>query len=90
MPRLADLLRETGAAHHKTFAATNGDDPEWPAWYARYLAPRLEQLLRQEVRIDRLAGDLDAMAQEHRGDKTKREWPEFYAQSLLARYSIRR
>jgi hypothetical protein len=31
---LAALLTETGELHHRTFAASNGVDPEWPAWYA--------------------------------------------------------
>src|SRR5437867_6375182 len=43
--QLAALFREAGAAHHKAFAATDGEDPDWPSWYARYLAPRLQQAL---------------------------------------------
>ena len=42
---LADLFRETGRAHHAAFAATDGADPEWPIWYAKYLqAPIAEAL----------------------------------------------
>jgi NAD(P)H-hydrate epimerase len=36
-----ELLRETAAAHHEAFLATDGADPEWPLWYATYLAERL-------------------------------------------------
>jgi len=27
---LANLLNETAAAHHKAFAATEGEDSDWP------------------------------------------------------------
>jgi hypothetical protein len=27
---LANLLNETAEAHHKAFAATEGEDPDWP------------------------------------------------------------
>jgi hypothetical protein len=37
---LAALFREVGAAHHRAFATTNGDDPDWPTWYAEHLVPR--------------------------------------------------
>jgi hypothetical protein len=34
---LANLLNETAEARHKAFAATEGDDPDWPIWYADHL-----------------------------------------------------
>src|SRR5687767_10590903 len=38
---LAEIFRAAGKAHHRAFAATKGDDPRWPEWYARDLAPML-------------------------------------------------
>jgi hypothetical protein len=35
--RLAALFKQTGEAHHEAFLDTDGDDPEWPLWYAKYL-----------------------------------------------------
>ena len=35
--RLVSLLTRAGEAHHHAFAATGGDDPTWPAWYADWL-----------------------------------------------------
>jgi len=32
--RVAELFRDAGTAHHRAFAATHGEDAEWPAWYA--------------------------------------------------------
>lgn len=37
---LASLLRETGQAHHQAYIDTDGDDPEWPRWYAGLLLRR--------------------------------------------------
>ena len=38
---LAKLLREVADAHHDAFAATGGEDPEWPRWYAARVMPHL-------------------------------------------------
>jgi hypothetical protein len=39
---LANLLNETAEAHPKAFAATNGEDAEWPIWYADYILDKLK------------------------------------------------
>lgn len=38
---LAKLLREIADAHHDAFAATGGEDAEWPHWYATRMMPHL-------------------------------------------------
>jgi hypothetical protein len=43
---LANLLNETTEAHHKAFAATEGEDPDWPLWYADYLLEKLRRMLK--------------------------------------------
>jgi hypothetical protein len=35
---LADALRRAEAAHAKYEQETGKPDPDWPAWYARYMA----------------------------------------------------
>jgi hypothetical protein len=35
---LADALRRAKAAHGKYEEETGKPDPDWPQWYARYLA----------------------------------------------------
>jgi len=34
--QLMQLFRHAGSAHHQAFLATNGDDPDWPAFYANF------------------------------------------------------
>ena len=45
---LANLLNETAEAHHKAFAATNGEDAEWPIWYADYLLDKMRRMLNSK------------------------------------------
>ena len=42
---LVELFRETGRAYYEAFVATDGDDPDWPIWYADYLQEPLAQRL---------------------------------------------
>ncbi len=83
---LAALFRQAGAAHHRAFAAVNGADPEWPAWYAEYLVPRLEPLLRVSLSTGRLANDLAALDAAQRAHAPGTDWAAYYAAWFLARY----
>ena len=81
--RLTDLLREAGAAHHHAFAASNGVDAEWPAWYAEFLVPRLRAVLGRSVPVAELAQRLREWHSEHERSRSDEPWPEFYARGLL-------
>jgi hypothetical protein len=43
---LASLLNDTAEGHHKAFAATEGEDPDWPIWYADHLLDKMRQKLK--------------------------------------------
>ncbi len=43
--QIADLFTEAGEAHHQAYLATDGEDPEWPIWYAGYVKDRLNEIL---------------------------------------------
>ena len=47
---LAKLLNETAEAHHKAFAATEGEDPDWPIWYADYLLDKMRKMLNAKFK----------------------------------------
>jgi hypothetical protein len=83
--RVVELLREAGQAHHHAFAATNGEDPAWPAWYARYLISALPQLVGASFSPDTLAEALKAVDAEHRAKAPSQEWAGYYADWFLAR-----
>lgn len=83
---LIDLLRESGPAHHQAYIETDGDDPDWPIWYADFLRDRLNALLGAALTkaqfIDLLV-ELDAL---QRCEDPAGDWPAFYAEKMLTRY----
>jgi hypothetical protein len=83
--QLAALFQATGTAHHQAFSATDGEDPDWPAWYAAYLAPRLADLLSRTVDEAQLAIDLQAVDHEYQ-TMGRGSWPEYYTRWFLKRW----
>lgn len=45
---LANLLNETAESHHNAFTVTNGEDAEWPIWYADYLLDKMRRMLNSK------------------------------------------
>lgn len=85
--QLTALFREAGAAHHRAFASTNGEDADWPGWYAGYLVPRLEELTGRTFDPPTLADELKDMDAQHM-DGGEGPWPEFYARAFLQRHPL--
>ena len=83
--QLSELFAETGREHHKAFIATDGDDPDWPAWYAGYLQPRLGALLHRSFSVDELTKLMHALEAEGAAHPSERPWPQVYADALLLR-----
>lgn len=81
---IEDLLAETAAAHHEAFHETDGEDVEWPLWYATYLVDKLRnvssftgtrsELVYWFVRLDKEYADADSAI----------PWTRFYAVRLSA------
>ncbi len=80
--QLADLLAQTERDHHQAFLQVDGYDPEWPAWYAAHLIPRLEPL---GVRISEtdLANLLIMLDELYRAVEPEQSWSKYYARRLL-------
>jgi glutaredoxin len=81
--RLAELFRHTGEAHHEAFLQADGDDPEWPLWYADYLHDRLTPFLAAPLTRSRLVFCLIGADDEHRATAPDTPWPEYYAHRFL-------
>jgi hypothetical protein len=84
--QIAALLREAGHAHHQAFLDTDGYDPDWPAWYANHLTPRLPALLEAELPQSELASLLLALDQQLKDSNQGAHWADYYAQELHRRY----
>ena len=83
--RLAALLRRTAEAHHEAFFATDGVDPNWPAWYAAYLLENgIGDLLAgapvSAINLTRLLLEAETA---HRKEAPEAPWEQFYASRLL-------
>ena len=73
-----ELLSQVGPAHHRAFSATDGEDPDWPTWYAGWL---LERLPKPALEVDQaqLAALLATAAETHKTSGSTEDWPGFYA-----------
>jgi hypothetical protein len=45
LQQIENLLTETVESHHQAFIATEGEDSEWPLWYAEHLMEKRRSLL---------------------------------------------
>jgi hypothetical protein len=80
---LAALLREAGRAHHQAFLDVNGEDPEWPLWYAGYLHERLAGIFDKPLTKSEITYLLVAAEREQAARDPGADWPEFYARFML-------
>ena len=85
--QLTQLFDETGRAHHQAFLDTDGDDPDWPAWYADYLVERLPDLLGRRVEADAIASDLEFLAAEAAENAPEQSWQTYYASYFTEKYT---
>lgn len=81
--RLAALFSEAGRAHHQAFIKSNGEDPEWPIWYAEYLQPKVSDLLETFFTRSELVYLLIKVEKERQENKAKPTWSEYYATFFL-------
>lgn len=84
--QLTELLRRTGTAHHQAFIASDGDDPEWPLWYAQTMQEEFNRLLPAEITISELVYAIVAAERARPGNPAGDNWAEFYARRLLTEY----
>jgi hypothetical protein len=87
VPQIAQLLEETGNAHHQAFIETDGYDPEWPLWYADHMYEELENLLDAQFTRREVADLLARLDKEQNENAPGVHWSITYAQSLIERFS---
>ena len=81
---IEQLLTETAAAHHEAFHDSDGVDPEWPLWYATYLAERLPAVSNFMGTRSELVFWLVRLADEYQATDSSIPWARFYAVRLAA------
>jgi glutaredoxin len=85
--KLVDVLATTAHAHHAAFAATDGADPEWPIWYAENLQQPLGDALGLAFTKSQLVYCVMNADFEHAARAPDSNWPEFYADHFIERFS---
>lgn len=84
--QLAELFMQTGKDHHLAFIETDGEDPDWPQWYAEYLKPRLPKLLEASGLSRPSIAQALIEADQHHRESGHAEWPQTYAQFFIHRF----
>jgi glutaredoxin len=80
---LAELLAETGRAHHEAFDATGGADPDWPIWYADYAKDKFAEQFGLEFTRSKLVYCLMSADMEHQARSPDSDWSNFYANEIV-------
>jgi hypothetical protein len=86
LTRLVELIRKAGEAHHQAFAAVDGEDADWPAWYAEFLIKPMRELGLNVVSVQALSEELSGLQEAYEGRTTGLDWQTLYARELLDRY----
>jgi hypothetical protein len=83
---LARLFAEAGGAHHRAFADSDGDDPEWPMWYAAYLLEPLRETLEADFTQSELIYLIVSAENERVWRAPGAPWDDYYARYFTERY----
>ena len=81
--KLVEVFGEAGRAHHAAFAATDGEDPEWPIWYAESLQAPIADALQRSFTKSQLIYCLMDADFEHSARAPESDWPEFYSDHFV-------
>jgi glutaredoxin len=84
---LVNVFQETGIAHHEAFLDTDGEDSEWPLWYAQHLQGPLTDALRTPFTKSHLVYCVMDADFEHQACAPESNWHEFYAEQFIERYA---
>lgn len=81
------LLHQAGEEHLATHKETNGDDPEWPIWYASYLLENgFETLLYAKLLKSDLIYLLVLVDKQQKSEAPGSQWEKYYADFFVKRY----
>ena len=82
--RLDSVLQAAGPAHHAAYIDTNGDDPEWPLWYAAHVLDSVRDILgRPELTQSRLVAALVGADDAFTRDEPAVPWHLYYAERFV-------
>ena len=84
---LIALLTETKEAHQQAYLDTQGEDPEWPMWYADYMSEKLQATLQAPLTRSELICVLLNLSRLQPSEAPDVPWQEYYADYFIGRYT---
>ena len=87
--QVALLLKEAATTHHTVYRFVDGDDPDWPIWYAEWLIDlsELPTLLGGRPVKSELVYLLVGLEKRFRNKESDLPWEEFYAAGIAEHFS---
>jgi hypothetical protein len=81
------LFHQAGEDHLAIHKETNGDDPDWPIWYAGYLLENgFETLLDAKLLKSDLIYLLVLVDKQQKSEAPGSQWEKYYANFFVKRY----
>lgn len=82
-----ELMEAAGAAHHAAFAHVNGEDDEWPMWYARFARDKLNTILPGNITESQLVYALVKADKAFKVQQPETTWQVYYADLILSEFT---
>ena len=86
--QLEVLFVQAGADHAEAYFDSDGEDPEWPMWYADHMLESLRELLASNFTKSDLVYLLVQASREHGLRAPGSNRARFYARFFLERYDF--
>ena len=86
--QVAALLKEASETHYTVYRTVDGDDPDWPSWYADWLIrlSELPTILKATPVRSELVYELVRLDREFNRSKPSEPWERFYSRQLMHRF----
>ena len=85
--QLTEVFTETEMAHLEAFASTDGNDPEWPIWYADYLQEPMSDILQTRFLKSSLIYCLMDADFEYKARELDVQWQKFYSDHFIGHFA---
>jgi glutaredoxin len=85
--KLVEIFKNAGAAHSKAYERVNGEDADWPIWYAQHSQSALSGALNREFTVSELVYCLMQVEFDRQVANPKADWPPLYADHFIERFA---
>jgi hypothetical protein len=89
--QISELLHNAAETHHRVYAITDGDDPDWATWYSDWLVnlSGLPQLLGTKPVRSELTHALVMLDKQYVREAPTDRWEDYYSRALIDYFAPR-